>query len=198
MKYKLIIFIALLFAGFSIFSQDVNSSDTNNNLTFELSAGKIFSPYRFYKNHTGYEKFSFGVSKKLFKYGGAVFSQSYGRVFSKTTNNQTLVMTTTISPYITFFADKKINLRFSSGTGLICLSTKTLYDIYPINEKIYGMPIKGNIAVLYKLQNKLALNLNIDTHYSFLFTGNYKLLINDPYYYKTFFYSINIGINYTL
>ncbi|NOZ34192.1 MAG: hypothetical protein GXO80_02715 [Chlorobi bacterium] len=198
MKYKLIIFIVLLFADFSVFSQDVNSSDTNNNLTFELSAGKIFSPYRFYKNHTGYENFSFGVSKKLFKHGGAVLSQSYGRVFSKTTNNRTLVMTTTISPYITFFADKKINLRFSSGTGLICLNTKTLYNIYPINEKIYGIPIKGNIAVLYKLKNNLALNLNIDTNYSFLFNGNYKLLINDPYYYKTFFYSINIGINYTL
>ena len=198
MKYKLIIFIALLFAGFSGFSQNINSGNTAGNFGFEISAGKIFSPYRFYKNHTGYENFSFGISKKLFKYGGAVLSQSYGRIYSETTNNRTIVMTTTISPYIIFFADKKINLRLSSGTGLICLNTKTLYDIYPINEKIYGMPIKGKITVLYKLKNKLALNLNIDTHYSFLFAGNYKLLINDPYYYRAFFYSINIGINYTL
>jgi len=197
MKSKLLIFIVLLFVGLHVFSQDEKTSPTNKKLVFEINAGKLFSPYRFYKNHNGYENISLGISKDITAKSGILFSQSYGRIFNEATNNRTLVMTTTINPYLNFFTDKKVNLRISVGTGLLHLYTKCLYDIYPISEHIYGMPLKLNLGVFYNLNDKLALNLNLDSHYSFLFYGDNHLIINDPYYYKTFFSSANLGISWS-
>jgi hypothetical protein len=137
------------------------------------------------------------ISKDFTPKFGVLFSQSYARMYSKNTNNRTIATTTTISHYHTFFAANKINLRLSLGTGLLYLNTKCLYNDYPVKDNIYGIPVKANFAVFYKLSDKLAINLNLDTHYGFLFYGDYTLLIDDPYYYKTFFYSANVGLRYT-
>ncbi|MDY0143500.1 MAG: hypothetical protein RBR97_16565 [Bacteroidales bacterium] len=194
MTRNIIILAVFLLISLMSFSQ---SNEKNNNLSLELNAGKIFSPYRFYKNHTGYENIALGVSKNITEKTGVLLSQSYGRIFNETTNNRTLVMTTTVNPYLNFFTDKKLNLRIAVGTGLLYLYTKCLYDIYPISEHIYGMPLKLNLAVFYNFNDKLALNINLDTHYSFLFYENNQLIINDPYYYKTFFNSANIGVSWS-
>lgn len=196
MTRKTVISVFFLLINLIAFSQSNTDKSINSNLSIELSAGKLFSPCRFYKNHAGYEHISLGLSKEITERMGVLLSQSYARTFSQITNNRTLVMTTSVNPNFTFFSDNKINLRISVGTGLLHLYTKSLYDIYPLSEHIYGIPIHGSIAVFYNLSNKLALNLNFDAHYSFLFNGEYTLLINDPYYYKTFFNSISIGIRY--
>ena len=187
MKKNILILALVLFVS-TAFSQ---------NKSIELNAGKQFSPFRAYRNHTGYEHISLGMSKDFTPKFGVLFSQSYARMYSKNTNNRTIATTTTISHYHTFFAANKINLRLSLGTGLLYLNTKCLYNDYPVKDNIYGIPVKANLAVFYKLSDKLAINLNLDTHYGFLFYGDYTLLIDDPYYYKTFFYSANVGLRYT-
>ncbi len=193
---KRAILLLLCISSMYAFSQE-SQEPTNHKIGVELHIGKIFSPYRFYKNHQGYEHLSLGLTKNITGQFGVLFSQSYGRLFSERTNNRTIVTTTIIAPYVLFFPEKKTNLRISLGTGLLHLHSKCLYDIYPVSEHIYGMPIDGNIAVFYKLSDKLSVNVNFDAHYDFLFNGDYQLLIDDPYYYKTFFYSTNIGVRYT-
>ena len=198
MKKILLIFLFFVI-GFTGFSQQVNNNEKVNNkkISIELNAGKLFSPYRFYKPFVGYENFSLGVSKSFSQKTGILISQSYGRLYYSNANNRTILMESIINPYLDFLTDKKINLRFSLGTGLTHLYTKCLYDIYPIQEHYYGMPIKSNIAVFYNLTEKLSISINLDASYSFLFyNGNNYLIINDPYYYKTFFYSANIGVSY--
>ena len=199
MGQKIILFIAILLTNINAFSQNEESVKRNRKIAIELSAGKIFSPYRFYINHTGYENVLLGISNDLSPKYGILFSQSYGRIYSENTNNRTLVMATTVNAYIKFFRNKKINLQIAAGTGLLYLYTKCLYDVYPVSESFYGLPVRLNISSGYKLTDKISINLNIDVHYGFLFKSNnyYHLIIDDPYYYKTFFYSLNLGLRYS-
>ncbi len=194
---KRVILLLLCISSLYAFSQE-SSENRSREIGMEFNAGKIFSPYRFYKNHQGYEHLSLGLTKNITEQAGVLFSQSYGRLFSERINNRTIVTTTIIAPYVLFFSEKKTNLRISLGTGLLHLHSKCLYDVYPLSEHIFGMPIESNIAVFYKLSDNLSLNVNFGAHYGFLFNGDYQLLIDDPYYYKTFFYSTNVGIRYTL
>ncbi|HPX76561.1 MAG TPA: hypothetical protein PLW77_08265, partial [Bacteroidales bacterium] len=177
---KVLIILAFLLMNIVAFSQTANSK-----LSLELSVGKLFSPYRFYKNHTGYENINLGLAIDMTDKVGISVSQSYSRAYSQISNNRILVMLTSINPYITFFPENKINLRISAGTGLLYFYTKSLYESYPLSDHVFGIPIHGNIAVFYNINDNVAINLNFDSHYSFLFNKTYKLIINDKYYFKT-------------
>jgi len=188
---KVLIILAFLLMNIVAFSQTANSK-----LSLELSVGKLFSPYRFYKNHTGYENINLGLAIDMTDKVGISVSQSYSRAYSQISNNRILVMLTSINPYITFFPENKINLRISAGTGLLYFYTKSLYESYPLSDHVFGIPIHGNIAVFYNINDNVAINLNFDSHYSFLFNKTYKLIINDKYYFKTCFNSVNLGLRY--
>ena len=199
MKQKIILLTAILLANINVFSQNEEPVKTNRKIAIELNAGKLFSPYRFYRNHTGYENLWLGVSKNLSDKYGLLLSQSYGRLYSERTNNLTMVYNTTISDFVNFFTDKKINLRVALGTGFTYISTKCLYDEYPLNEHYTAVPVRLNIAAFYKLNDRFSLNINLDSQYSWMFSyQTHRLIINDPYYYKTFFYSLNLGVRYFL
>ncbi|MFY9591623.1 MAG: hypothetical protein WAP54_06535 [Bacteroidales bacterium] len=188
---KVLIILAFLLMNIVAFSQTANSK-----LSLELSVGKLFSSYRFYKNHTGYENINLGLAIDMTDKVGISVSQSYSRAYSQISNNRILVMLTSINPYITFFPENKINLRISAGTGLLYLYTKSLYESYPLSDHVIGIPIHGNVAVFYNINDNVAINLNFDSHYSFLFNKTYKLIINDKYYFKTCFNSVNLGLRY--
>jgi hypothetical protein len=188
---KVLIILAFLLMNIVAFSQTANSK-----LSLELSVGKLFSSYRFYKNHTGYENINLGLAIDMTDKVGISVSQSYSRAYSQISNNRILVMLTSINPYITFFPENKINLRISAGTGLLYLYTKSLYESYPLSDHVIGIPIHGNVAVFYNINDNVAINLNFDSHYSFLFNKTYELIINDKYYFKTCFNSVNLGLRY--
>ncbi len=198
MRTKVIIFIALFFVSFNAFSQSESAKSGNKKMAIEINGGKMFSPYRFYKNHNAYEHISLGVSRDISDNYGLLLSQSYGRIFSERTSNRVFVMTTTINVYTNLFSDKKINLRIAGGTGLLHLYTQRLSNIYPFSEHIYGLPFRLNFAFIYNLSEHLAVNVNLDANYNFLLLRRYRrLIIGDPYYYQTSFPSVNIGLSWS-
>jgi len=196
MTRNIIILITFILISLVSFSQNTTNKKTTNNLSVELSVGKLFSPYRFYKNHTGYENINLCLAIDMTDKMGISVSQSYSRAYSQISNNRILVMLTSINPYITFFPENKINLRISAGTVLLYLYTKSLYESYPLSDHVIGIPIHGNVAVFYNINDNVAINLNFDSHYSFLFNKTYELIINDKYYFKTCFNSVNLGLRY--
>ena len=183
-----------ILALFIIFGALWGQSFAQKMIEFDL--GKQFSLFRAYRNHTGYEHLSITVSKNFNSKAGFLFSQSYSRLYSKNTNNRTLIFTSTIGNYFNIASGKKISYRLTLETGILLLHSQCLYESYPIKENISGIPVKSNFAVLYAINDNVTLDFNIDAHYSFLKYGNYVLLINDPYYYQTFFFSTNLGISY--
>jgi len=117
-------------------------------------------------------------------------------MYDERTNTRGVVLTTTHGLYITALRIKKNELLFSIGTGLEQIHLKCLYDIYPLKRHFYGSPVNIGISFFYNLNDKLALNLNAKSSYGFLFYNKNSLFV-DSYYYKTFFYSLNLGIRYT-
>ena len=190
---KKLTYIVLLLLTINSFSQEQNTK-TNNRIGIELGGGLFFSNYRYYKNYNGLESINLGVFKNISKHFGIKIDQTYGRMFNEKINNRAFVLTSTLNIYATFFSNKKINIRLLAGGGLLQIHTKCLYDSYPVTEHIYGSNIKANIAVIYKVTNNIHLNINYDYNYGFInTTDNY---IPDDYYYKTVFYSFNLGVIY--
>ena len=190
---KKLLLISILFINIIAFPQEENKQ-LNHKIGIELNGGVLFSNYRYYKYYNGLENFNLGVSKDISKQFGLKINQSYSRMFNERINNRAFVLTTTLNTYATFLKKRKFNIRLLAGIGLLQIHTKCLYNSYPVIEHIYGITIKTNLAVIYKLNNKLSLNINTDALYGFIqTTDNY---IPDSYYYKTFFYSFNMGVVY--
>ncbi len=198
MKKGVIFILFALFVTCGYSQENKSNTATDKSLIIELNTGKLFSPYRFYKNHTGYENVWIGISKNITRKYGLQLAQSYGRLYSEMTNNLTMVFNTTVSHLFYFFPDKKINIIVGLGTGLTYIYTKCLYEEYPIKEHYTGVPVRLNVGAFYKLNDNLSVSLNLDSYYSWIFSyETHYLIINDPYYYKTFFFSLNAGIRYS-
>ena len=196
-RVSFIFFALLVTCGFS--QGNDNNAITNKNLSIELNAGKLFSPFRYYQNHSGYENLWLGVSKNLTEHYGLQVAQSYGRLYSERTNNLTMVFNTILSPTINFFTDKKISLRIAAGSGITLISTKCLYEEYPVKELYTAVPVRLNLGGFYKLNDRLSLDLNLDATFSWMLSyKTHNLIINDSFYYKTFFFSTNIGLVYKI
>jgi len=191
---KQIVFLIFVFAFNIVFSQR-ETQITKANIV--LSSGKFFSNYRYYKYYDGLENINLAISKKISNRFGLSINQNYGRMFNERINNRAIVFHTTINVNVIAIQYKKFDLNLSVGGGLQQIHNKCLYDIYPFVEHIYGSSINAKMAINYHLNQKIALNINYNMYYSYLFLDNNNYIPQDPYYYKTFFSAVNIGFSYS-
>ncbi len=186
---KKIIVVALIFtlslAGFS------QTSKTQNEL--QLSVGKLYSPYRYFKHYNAYENIGLAYSRQLSEHFGVQIQQSYGRMFDKNTNSRAFVLPSIVSVYYKLFFNETLSLKVLAGTGVEQIHIHCLYDFYPYDRHVYGVPVHLQTGVFYKLNDTFSLSLNLVSNYSYLIR-NKEQIFNDKYYHKTWFFSTDIGL----
>lgn len=191
--------IALLFFlfVFKVAIPQKGEQAVTNEISFMISAGKFFSNYRYYKYYDGFENVNISLSKKLSNRFGLSINQNYGRMFNKRINNKAKVYHTTLNLDFIPVKYKKLLLELSFGGGIQQIHNKCLYESYPYTEHIYGSTINGKASIVYHLTQKIALNINYNLYRAYLFFNDNNYVPQDPYYYKTTFSSVNMGLQYT-
>jgi hypothetical protein len=189
---KTIISICIIIFSFVLSAQN-EKPEKELNKGIELSVGKFFSPYRYFKHYTAYESIHLSFTHQLSDKFGTSINQHYGRMFDDNTNSRAFVLSSTINLSAIIIRKNNFDVKISAGTGLEQIHIKCLYDYYPLERHFYGIPINTTAYFIYHLNQKTAINVNINASYSFLF-NNENSLFADYSYYQTCFLSSNIGV----
>ncbi len=176
------------------FGQNEDSTKHFNN-ALELTVGKLYSPYRYFRNYDAFESINISYTHDFSENIGLSFTQGYGRMFDENTNSRAFVIPTNINVYARIFKIKDFNVRLSLGTGVEQIHIKCLYDFYPIDSHFYGIPARLESAFIYDINKKFSIIFNAVAKYSFLF-NNENSLFADKYYYQTWFLSTSVGMSY--
>jgi hypothetical protein len=178
----------------NVFGQSEGSkTQFKNEIT--ITGGKFYSPYKYFQYYDAFENINLSYSHIISGKIGALFTQGYGRMFDKNTNSRAFVISSNISVFANVLQIKDINFRVSLGTGLEQIHIKCLYDFYPVDRHFYGIPIHLETSFEYNFSKKFFIIINARSNYSFLFSNKNSLFV-DSSYYRTWFFSTNIGIGY--
>lgn len=191
---NIVLIIILSSLMINAFGQNEDSTKQFNN-AIEFTAGKLYSPYRYFQNYDAFESINISYTHDFSENIGLSFTQGYGRMFDENTNSRAFVIPTNINVYASIFKIKDLNVRLSLGTGVEQIHIKCLYDFYPVDRHFYGISARLESALIYNINNKFSIIVNAVANYGFLF-NNENSLFADKYYYQTWFLSSNIGLGY--
>jgi len=192
---KTILSVCLIIFSFVLSAQNEKPEKELNN-GIEFSVGKFFSPYRYFQHYTAYESLNLSLTHQFSDKLGSSFNQSYGRMFDDNTNSRAFVLSSTINLSAIVLQKNKFDMKLALGTGFEQIHIKCLYDFYPLERHFYGIPIHATTYFIYHINQKIAINFNINSSYSFLFNNENSLFAHQSYY-QTLFLSSNIGISWS-